>query len=92
MANGMTETTKCAKCGREEELRLGYCFNCVSEGERRAAKRTVWQHFLKGLSKLHQPKRLWQIRYDWQWAWERLTRTGDYAPGGVFDKEGYDWR
>jgi len=82
----------CAKCGTVDELRLGYCFECALQGELRAAKRTAWQHFVNGLGKIHEPKRWWQVRYDWSWAWQRMTRTGDYAEDGTFDREGYDWR
>ena len=82
---------KCIKCGRDEELRLGFCFDCVSAGEERAAKRSVLGHLLKMCWNLRRRK-WWQASCDLTWAWQRLTRTGDYATDGTFDWEGYDWR
>lgn len=73
---------RCAGCGRDEELRLGFCFDCATAGEERAARRTVLQHVAKGL------RNLWNRNsnacFDFKWAWERLTRTGDYARNGEF--------
>lgn len=82
---------KCKGCGREEELRLGFCFDCCQAGERRAARRTVIRHLLKCGSNLARGK----FRYAWcdlRWAWMRLTLTGDYLEGGYFDWEDHDWR
>lgn len=69
----------CRKCGREDELRFGYCFECASEGDMRLGKRTVVQHLVHSLK--------WLRKGDWQYfkidvkcAWERLTRTGHYGP------------
>ena len=82
---------KCSSCGREAELRLGCCFKCAMNGERRAACRTVLQHLWKALSNLR--KRKWgHMRYDLSWAWQRATRSGDYSTGGYFDGEGHPWR
>ena len=72
----------CHGCGKDEELRLGFCFDCASAGEERAARRTVLQHLAKGF------RHLWigsdNARFDFRWAWERFTRTGDYARNGEF--------
>jgi hypothetical protein len=75
---------KCIGCGKDDELRLGFCWDCASEGEARAARRSVLQHLAKALSHIGQTN----FRYDIKWAWERLTRTGDYAPGGYFHSFG----
>lgn len=80
----------CRGCKREEELRLGYCFDCASKGEERAAKRTVIGHIKKAWENYRAGSRNW--RYDLKWAWERATRTGDYKRNGYFDREGINWR
>lgn len=81
----------CRGCKSDTELRLGYCFDCASIGEERAAKRTVLQHLNKMRKNLLQHK--WKYaQYDLSWAWQRLTRTGDYSDGGTFDWEKYNWR
>lgn len=54
-------------------------------GEAKAAMRTVPQHIGVGI------KHLWRgawtnARIDFSWAWERLTRTGDYRPNGEFER------
>lgn len=85
------ERARCGKCGRHVELRLGFCFDCAQGGEERAAKRSVLEHMAKAVENVR--KRRWQYAYyDITWAWQRLTRTGDYSKGGTFDFEGYDWR
>lgn len=80
-------TNACNFCGKNEDLRLGCCFDCAVAGEGRAARRTVLQHVSKGL------RNLWEgssnYRYDFKWAYERLTKTGNYKKGGYFEKEGY---
>ena len=74
----------CKGCQKDDELRLGYCFECAEAGEARAAKRTVLQHIGTMI------RNLWRgsddAKYDFKWAWERLTKTGDYAPGGYFER------
>lgn len=76
----------CRGCGLEEDVRFGVCFDCATSGEARAAKRTVLQHIRKGFG--NAMKRKWiSSRIDFMWAWERLTRTGDYAPGGTFERD-----
>jgi hypothetical protein len=75
----------CVGCGREDDLRFGFCFYCASAGELRAARRTVFGHSCRGLKNLLRG-RWWQARMDFSWAYERLTRTGDYQPGGEFER------
>ena len=72
----------CARCGKTDELRLGFCWDCANLGEQRSARRTVWQHIRKGLRNI--AHRNDNYRYDFRWAWQRLTKTGDYAPDGYF--------
>jgi hypothetical protein len=87
----MPDLEHCVKCGNADELRLGFCFDCAASGEERAACRTVLQHLSKMLFNLRQGR--WEnARYDLSWAWQRLTRTGDYRAGGYFDSAGYRWR
>ncbi len=81
---------KCGGCGQMLELRLGFCFDCSSRGEERAAKRTVAEHLKQARANLAKGSPNW--RFDLHWAWERFTQTGDYAPGGYFDKFGIHWR
>jgi hypothetical protein len=78
----------CACCGEPEELRMGFCFDCATKGEERAAKRSVLQHVAKGVRHIF-TGHYTNARIDFSWAWERLTRTGDYKPGGEFDRQGY---
>lgn len=75
----------CKKCGNDDECRMGICFDCASAGEARAAKRTVIHHIGKGISHFVRGYRT-NARIDFQWAWERFTQTGDYAPGGEFER------
>ncbi len=82
---------KCQGCGKEDELRLGYCFDCASKGEERAAKRSVKQHLEHAIGQLEKGNDE-NAKYDIQWALQRHTLTGDYAKGGTFDQEGYNWR
>ncbi len=75
----------CRGCGADDEIRLGYCWDCAVSGEERAAKRTVLQHFTKCVG--HASRGFWtEARIDLRWAWERLTRTGNYKPGGEFSR------
>lgn len=81
----------CLFCGVDEELRLGCCWDCANSGEMRAAKRTVAQHLAKAIDNLRRC-RWFNAKCDLRWAWERFTRTGDYATNGYFDKHQPDWR
>lgn len=76
----------CLRCKNDDDLRLGFCFDCATAGERKAANRSALQHVMKAVQ--NACKGNWSnARYDLAWAIERLTRTGDYAPGGVFERE-----
>lgn len=74
----------CANCHRDDELRFGICFDCATAGEARAARRTVPQHLAAMFRNLSRGSR--NAKYDFKWAWERLTRTGDYALRGYFER------
>ncbi len=76
----------CAVCGGEAETRFGCCFDCATEGERKAAHRSILQHLAVGLGRVLRGRRDFGTRLEFIWAWERLTKTGDYAPGGEFDR------
>jgi hypothetical protein len=77
---------RCIGCGQDDELRMGFCFDCASTGELRAARRTVAQHLGTALRHLRE-RRPDLARFDLSWAWQRLTRTGDYTPRGYFERE-----
>jgi len=70
----------CKGCGADDELRMGYCFECASAGDVRLAKRKTWQHWLKGVSHLLRGY-WWNAKTDFKCGWERIWRTGEYAPG-----------
>lgn len=74
----------CKGCGKDEELRLGYCFDCASKGEERAAKRTVEQHLEHALEQLKKGNKE-NARYDIEWALEicAKNRVKKYQQGGV---------
>lgn len=76
----------CICCGHfEDDLRGGICFDCATAGEIKALKRTVLQHLAKAVRNIWRGS--WMAaRIDLMWAWERLTRTGDYRPGGYADR------
>jgi hypothetical protein len=76
----------CSRCGTVEELRLGVCFDCAEAGEAHAARRSVAMHLLTAVKNVGR-RRLDYSRFDLTWAWQRLTRTGDYASGGTFERE-----
>lgn len=82
---------KCNGCGADDEVRLGFCFDCANAGEVRAAKMSVLQHLSKAITNARRGA-WWNAKIDVKWAYERLTRTGDYRRDGYFDKMGIDWR
>ncbi len=84
---GLLVPPKCIKCGGDGngELRWGFCFDCASAGEEKAARRTVWQHVVAAAGNIRSGGENW--RYDLSWAWQRLTRSGDYKRGGCFERE-----
>lgn len=76
----------CSLCRNYTDLRMGFCFECATDGERRAAQRSVAGHLARSFVCLWRGH--WEsARICRAWAWERLTRTGDYAPGGTFERE-----
>ena len=81
----------CSSCGNETELRFGVCYDCATSAEERASKRTVLQHVARAFREAARGERDY-FRYCMRWAWQRATRTGDYADGGYFDDMGYRWR
>lgn len=78
---------QCYSCGQDEDCRLGFCFECATIAEDKAAKRTVVQHLKKAVSHFYLGLFV-EARIDLCWAWERLTGTGDYAPDGEFSRTG----
>lgn len=84
--------TQCRVCGTKTgDLRGNICFDCASNAERRAASRTVEEHLENAIAQLKGGD-ITLGRIYCQWAYERLTDTGDYAPGGTFDAEYPGWR
>lgn len=77
----------CVSCGRDEELRMGVCWECANDGERTAAARSVFGHIGHAISRMARGRFDFGTKTDLQWAWERLTGTGDYAPGGSFERD-----
>jgi hypothetical protein len=76
----------CCCCGRDDETRGGVCFECASDAEFQAAQRNVLGHLASAVTRASRGQ--WSCaRIDVSWAWERLTRTGDYKPGGYFARE-----
>ena len=76
----------CAKCGNDGERRGGICWACANAGEKLAFQRTCAQHLLAAARNIA-IGRFDYARFDLQWFFGRLTRTGDYAPGGYFERE-----
>jgi len=80
----------CRACGGAQvstnDLRGGVCWDCADAGERRAAMRTVLEHILS--ASVNVRRRYWfGAKCDITWAWQRLTRTGYYKPGGIFERD-----
>ena len=72
----------CTLCGKDEDLRFGTCFDCATDGDIRLAKKSTLQHWRHGLYSLCLgPSYWWRARMDFKCGWERIWRTGDYAPG-----------
>lgn len=76
----------CRKCGRHEDCRLGYCWDCADAGERKVAQRSVAEH-LEAARRNEALGAHDNAAMDRRWAHERATRTGDYAPNGRFARE-----
>lgn len=74
----MEATMICKGCGRDDELRLGYCFDCATAGDLRLGRRTVLQHWWHAITKA---KSWWMFKTDIRCGFERMFRRGDYAKG-----------
>lgn len=85
--DGSPGSGPCVSCGAMDETRMGVCWDCACAGEEKAARRSVMQHVFHGLGKVVRGRFDFGTRMDFTWAWERLTKTGDYAPGGEFDRQ-----
>lgn len=71
----------CRVCNTNtDDLRGGVCFDCATEGDLRLARRSALQHWLHGLEALLSGV-WWMARMDFRMGWERIRRTGEYAPG-----------
>lgn len=82
----------CSSCRQPvDDIRGGVCWDCACDGEARAAKRTALQHLAQAARNVLAGN-FSVVRFDLGWAWERATRTGDYARGGYFDSAGINWR
>lgn len=77
---------KCGSCGQPAaDLREGVCFSCASNAEDGVAKRSVEEHLQSALKHLERGLTEY-AEIDIKWAYERLTRTGQYGPRGDFAK------
>lgn len=76
----------CTKCGHVGERRGGICWACANAGELKAFKRTCPQHLLAAARNVL-IGRFDYAKFDLRWCVGRLTRTGDYKPGGYFERE-----
>jgi hypothetical protein len=76
----------CRVCGRLADLRGSTCFDCASRAEELAARRSPEEH-RAAADAAEQAGAIETARICRQWAHERETKTGDYAPGGVFETE-----
>lgn len=71
----------CRVCNIDtDDLRGGVCFDCATEGDIRLARRSTLQHWLHGLSALFGGV-WWMAKMDFRMGWERVRRSGEYAPG-----------
>lgn len=71
----------CTVCGcGDDDLRMGVCFDCATDGDIRLAKRSTLQHWRHGVASVFQCV-WWRARMDFKMGWERIWRTGEYAPG-----------
>jgi hypothetical protein len=78
----------CRICNSDSDTRMGVCFDCATSAERIASKRTVFGHLRHAVKNLIDRNWLF-ARFDLSWAWQRFTRTGDYASDGAFAE--YEW-
>jgi hypothetical protein len=82
---GSTPPPRCLSCSASADLRYGYCFDCATNAEAIASHRSVASHLFCGFRSLFRGYDI-ESRIYFRWAWERLTSTGDYAPGGEFEQ------
>lgn len=76
----------CQVCGSgDSDLRMGVCFDCATAGDIRLAKRSTLQHWRHGAYSLFCGV-WWRARMDFRMGWERIWRTGEYAPGREWEQ------
>lgn len=71
----------CNGCGKDGELRMGWCFACASAGDTRLGSRTVLQHVRHSLQSAFRGQ-WWHAKVDLKCAWKRATKTGNYGLNG----------
>lgn len=77
---------RCSKCNEILPVGiLGVCWECADTEEAKLARRTVIEHLRSALTLRRKPR--YERYIDLAWAWERLTKSGDYAPNGRFDRK-----
>lgn len=72
----------CKRCGKDEDLRFGYCFDCATEGDLRLGRRSILEHWWHAVSKARD---WWTFKTDIKLGFERMFRRGEYAPGGEWE-------
>lgn len=82
------ELEPCEDC---EKSKTGICDYCYQDSMTYLAKMTVFQHLLASLGSLFEFD-FFGVCFELVWAFQRLTRTGDYGKGGEFERMGIDWR
>lgn len=76
----------CHVCKRAtDDLRMGICFDCATAGDIRLGSRSVAQHIAHGVNSLFCGI-WWRVRIDFKCAWERIWRSGEYAPGREWER------
>lgn len=69
----------------DSDLRMGVCFDCATEGDLRLWRRSTFQHWLHGIRRAFRLDWL-MARIDFKCGWERIWRTGEYAPGREWEE------
>ena len=80
-----TPTLTCIVCGASDDLRGGVCFDCATDGDIRLAKKSTLQHWAHGVYSCFCGV-WWRARMDFRMGWERIWRTGEYAPGREWER------
>lgn len=76
----------CSVCGYGDgDTRMGVCFDCATAGDIRLAKKSTLQHWSHGLGSVFHGV-WWRARMDFRMGWQRIRRTGEYAPGREWDQ------